>query len=158
MLLLRFEGWIGSNWIKGCEWEELLWKHAQQTQRPRAGEDTVSKELRGASKVGAARRCWRGEVGPAIGACGLGKGVGLSHKKPWETCTCMFTAALFITALSGNNLCLSTDERINKIWHIHAISNIIHPREGMTFWHMLPHVARYRRPCNVWFLYSNCVG
>ena len=104
MLLLRFEGWIGSNWIKGCEWEELLWKHAQQTQRPRAGEDTVSKELRGASKVGAARRCWRGEVGPAIGACGLGKDVGLSHKKPWETCTCMFTAALFITALSGNNL------------------------------------------------------
>ena len=98
MLLLRFEGWIGSNWIKGCEWEELPWKHAQQMQRPRAGEDMVSKELRGASKVEAVRWCWRGEVGPAIGACGLGKGVGLSHKKPWETCTCMFIAALFISA------------------------------------------------------------
>lgn len=35
--------------------------------------------------------------------------------------------------LSGNNLCLSTDERINKVWHIHAISNIIQPRESMTF-------------------------
>ena len=86
MLLLRFEGWLGSNGIKGCGWEELPRKHAQRMQRPRAGEDRVSEELSGASGAGTVR-CWGGEhgglerwAGLANRACGLGEGVGFLLK------------------------------------------------------------------------------